>query len=113
MKKKNPEDSFELKAHGPIILLPNIIKLGKDCSVCVFFYFCLQELYSFDSSLSSSDTEDEGIGKKDKKKKKLKKKKKKVCVTKSLPIFPTNQEILTVNAFTVKECLENWFGQTV
>ncbi|XP_078102777.1 uncharacterized protein LOC144515631 isoform X2 [Sander vitreus] len=36
-----------------------------------------QELNSFDSSLSSSDSEDEGIGKKDKKKKQLKKKKKK------------------------------------
>lgn len=47
------------------------------------FYVCLQELYSFDSSLSSSDCEDEGIGKKDKKKKLKKKKKKKVCVSKS------------------------------
>ncbi|TDH15155.1 hypothetical protein EPR50_G00028190 [Perca flavescens] len=36
-----------------------------------------QELNSFDSSLSSSDSEDEGIGKRDKKKKRLKKKKKK------------------------------------
>ncbi len=76
---------------------PNIVRW----IISVSSFVPHQEFYSFDSSLSSSDSEDEGIGKKDKKKKKLKKKrKKKVCVLKPLSSLLTGQNSL-LNVFII------------